>query len=475
MPAAAKIEPLFERDEPYHYHDETRPGFLSLLRQLPSDGRMVQRSFALARMGEELLKLQGLPDVWISQCEFFKPNRRIVNLWRMPLSFVDLDTYKVEHLTRHSPEALVQSLLLWCQDCKLPEPSLIVFSGRGLQVKWVFNRPIPTKALPRWQAVQRELFSQLADLGADARALDASRVLRLVDTTNSRSGEKVRIVHMARTPTMGAERLASGLIAYDFDVFADSVLPISRGQLQEHRKERKFENDKGKTEKAARQARMAQFTVVSGANGPRASQYPNLRKFIPHQLAWDRLADMRTLAKQRGFDSGLPSGQRDIFLFLCACFLANAVIVPKLPLEIMELAHEFAPTWSDADVTSCVSSVLARAAAAARGETVTFSGKEVSPLYRWHNATLIERLSITPQEERRLGTIISKTEASRRDAQRHKESRRVAGGRSREEGLQERTALCARAKLLRANGNSYPAIARELGIGLATAHRYCQQ
>jgi hypothetical protein len=66
-----------------------------------------------------------------------------------------------------------------------------MFSGRGLHVVWLHDC-LPKQALPRWQAVQRQLRESLQRLGADPNACDAARVFRLAGTCNSKSGEMVR-------------------------------------------------------------------------------------------------------------------------------------------------------------------------------------------------------------------------------------------------------------------------------------------
>ena len=37
----------------------------------------------------------------MSQATFFRPNRRLINLWHLPLCFVDLDTYKTAYGKLH--------------------------------------------------------------------------------------------------------------------------------------------------------------------------------------------------------------------------------------------------------------------------------------------------------------------------------------------------------------------------------------
>ena len=218
MAAAEQYPSWQDQPEPFFYHDAERSGYIALLEQ--RGNRVHQQMATISSLAEHIQKRAGARDCWISQGEFFKPDRKVVNLARMQVAFVDLDTYKTARFENIQHEAQLGQLLTFCYDEQIPEPSIIIFSGRGLQAKWLFSAPVPAAALPRWAAVQRALNSLLSDFGADPQAMDASRVLRLDGTVSSRSGEIIRMVHRAVTPTMGAERLASGAVAYDFDTLA---------------------------------------------------------------------------------------------------------------------------------------------------------------------------------------------------------------------------------------------------------------
>ena len=51
-------------------------------------------------------------------------------------------------------------------------------------------------AMPLWYAVQRYIYNQLKEFGADANALDPTRVLRIAGTVNSKSNSYVEILDM---------------------------------------------------------------------------------------------------------------------------------------------------------------------------------------------------------------------------------------------------------------------------------------
>ena len=94
-------------------------------------------------------------------------------------------------------------------------------------MKWLLERPLPRAALPRWNAVQKHLVASLELFGADPGARDASRVLRLVDTVNTRSGERVRVLWV--------NEREGEIQHYPFDYLAETILPLDRETLREAR------------------------------------------------------------------------------------------------------------------------------------------------------------------------------------------------------------------------------------------------
>ncbi|MEE5071740.1 hypothetical protein V2J79_21125 [Pseudomonas alliivorans] len=143
------------QDEAQMYHDSNRSGFFSLLIDVRGEKR--QSSHRLADMPTILNLVDKTRDTWISQAEFIRPNRRVVNLSRLGLLFADLDTYRIPALAGRDPEKLAASVLYFCNEAGVPAPSLLIYSGRGIQAKWLLEGTIPRQALPRWNACQRYL------------------------------------------------------------------------------------------------------------------------------------------------------------------------------------------------------------------------------------------------------------------------------------------------------------------------------
>lgn len=430
-PAPAQLDLI---TEPQHYHDAQRWGWFSVLtRQRADGGRLRQSSYPLRYLPDVTQAAPRDRDTYISQGEFAKPNRRVLNLTRIGLMFLDIDPVDGHHL---DPDQWTMRLLMACRDEGIPAPSLIVFSGRGYHLKWLLSSPVPRQALPRWNLAQRNLVERFAYLGADANAKDASRVLRLEGTVNTRTGENCRVVWLDRDPSGNPLR-------HDFDSLFDELVDMPREELKETIRQRGQANP---------------FRMVKGG------RY-GLRKFSQRTLAWDRLEDLRKLAAMRADNI---EGQRMLFLHWCLNFMALAepIKASHLHYEARTLAAELAPGWSYHDCD--LSTQFAKAQAHARGETIEFNGQTYSPLYTPRNQTLIDAFQITADEERQLKTIISKAEAARRHAERERERRRKAGAIDRGEYLKSMATSTEQrrqvALKMRDEGLSQRAIAKELGV-----------
>lgn len=431
---------LFDPDEEARsYHDAARWGYFSLLTGQGSQRK--QDSYKLAVMPTVLAMVDPTRDTWLSQAEFTVPNRRVVNLLRIGLLFADLDTYRTPWAANRTPEQLAAAVLHHCAEEGLPPPSLLIYSGRGIQAKWLLDGTIPRQALPRWNACQRYLIDRLASLGADPVAKDASRVLRLVNTVNTKSGNVCRVVHVEPGPDGDPVR-------YGFEFMAEALLPVARWTIEEQRRDR---------------AERRQLKLMPGGKSD------NLRGFSGRQLAWDRLEDLRKLAELRG---SVQEGQRMQHLFwrLNFLLLSGATNSSLMYAEAAALAGELDPQWGYRSKE--LMTLYAKAKEFEAGEKVTLGGKEFAPLYTPKNDTLISLFKITDDEQRQLRTLISRDMALERDRERHKARRRAAGAVDRETYLEAAQERRRAAQALRAEGLSVRGIAERLGVSVGAVAGY---
>lgn len=141
-------------------------------------------------------KYYGVTNVYTSMNTFLtkrkygdeKSGRKVENLKRLNALYLDLDCYKIGM----TQEQVLCDLEDNYFDTKIPVPTFVINSGRGLYLIWKINED--RNALPRWTNVQKYLFEQCKDLNADPQALDAARILRVPYSINGKNGETVRIM-----------------------------------------------------------------------------------------------------------------------------------------------------------------------------------------------------------------------------------------------------------------------------------------
>lgn len=387
MTIIAQNEQLSSPTEPYHYHNEQRRGSVSFLVRPVEGGKPKQHTFPLAYLPQALRQYTGVPNSYICQSESFSAwSRRLIYLRNIQCCYVDLDTYTVDPML--TAGELVRRVQEICTAAKLPLPSSIMTSGRGYYLKWYLTGPLPAAALPRWRAVQQRLTTPFLTLGADKKVItDAVRVLRLEGTINPKSGTRVAVLSDA-VP----------LVAYDFDILADAVLPYRRPDRQQ-------------------QAESEQDTPpLALAAAPRVRR-PGaaLHCWSAGSLWWARIGDLRRLVKLRLWQH-IPAGQQDAFLFVFACAMFWQTNHEQAYYEAQAFARELLPpgTWTGDQVRGVLATAYSRAKLAAAGRTIEWQGKPIDARYRMSNAYLIDTLNITAAEQRELSTIIDTTERRRR-------------------------------------------------------------
>jgi hypothetical protein len=434
-----QLDLALDFSEPNAYHDMTREGFFALLMQ--QDRGKIQQSYELSKLPFVIDHLDKTKDSWISQAEFYCKTRRIVHLLRLGLLFVDLDTYHIPHMKGMNPDQQVAALLHWCDEEGIPYPSLVIFSGRGLQAKWLLDGTLPRKALPRWNAAQRYLVEGMLPIGADPAAKDASRVLRLEHTINTKSGEMVHVVHV--TEENGEP------IRYNFEYLCECVLPKARWDIEKKKKKK---------------------PKLKGIEG---GYTKGLRRSSDRRLNWDRLEDLRKLGQLRG---GVVEGERmkSLLWRLNFLLLSGATHSSLMFHEAKALAKEIDPRWNSQ--LSELSTLYRKAKAFNAGEKIELNGKKYPALYTPKNQHLIDLFSITDDEQRQLQTIITpamaKDRRNERDRKRHEEKRRKAGAVKRAEYEAPAERNRAQAKKLKLEGLTIRAIADRLGVSKSQVGRY---
>ena len=356
---------------------------------------------------EDLLKQDfNKEDVYISMSTFYKPMRRIENIKEITSNFIDLDTYN----TKFTNTQIVMNLESNYFNKVIPTPNLIISSGRGLTLIWLIER-VPYMALPLWKAIQEYLYSQLKEFGADRKALDATRILRVPGSINSKNGTRVKILEK-----------------YDY---VYTLREIQREFLPDLNEDR-----------------------------PKKKGRPKKLVYIHRErsLYQGRILDLVKLCELRNYD---VKGHREIILFLYRYYLCYFYEDENKALEdVLELNKEFIQPLSEKEVIRATGSA----------EKV-FKAKDKQ--YKYKNETLIELLEISEYEQTHMKIIIGKEEYKRRDREYQKnkylEKLKLDGKMTKKEEL---SILRKKIITLKKKGLLNKEISKELNIPVKTLERH---
>lgn len=313
-------------------------------------------------------------NIYITLNTFYKPYRRLECIKELNGVYIDLDYYK----TKYTKDQIIMNLEENYFNKIIPATNYILDSGRGLALIWLINK-VPSKALPLWKAVQEYLYSQLKEFGADRQALDATRILRVPGSINSKSKTVVSIID-------------------EYDYIYD-LREIQKEFLPELKPK---EKKKGR---------------------PKKINYIYRERSLYHA----RIQDITKLCELREYDL---RGHREIILFLYRYYLCSFTEDTKKALEdVLELNSMFISPLKENEVIR-----------ATRSAEKCYLDKNKE--YKYKNETLIDLLEITEYEETQMSTIISNKEYKRRNNEynknKYKEKLKAEGKLSKKEEVKLR-------------------------------------
>lgn len=315
---------------------------------------------------------------------------------------------------------------------RMPAPSFVVWSGRGLHLYWLLE-PLPKSFLGIWQLVQDTLLKALREAGSDPACRDCTRVLRLAGTVNSKNGAETRGLILTGT-------------VWDLNSLAAEVL--------------------GERKKRQSRAEVRDINAASARKGTRRAQLAGSIYGWWHAVYTDlvKLTDLR-------FHNRLPEGHRDKWLFLHAVALSWFAQPDAITDEVLQMGR-LLTDFSDAEILKIMHPVISRRNDADAGLKIEWNGQQRDPRYffkaetirEWIGHDLIERYAdhlraLAPAD-------VIKERKRERDAARWDDKYTGTGVRASNEEKR------ATARLMRAQGASIRAIAAELDVSIDTARRW---
>lgn len=410
-------------------------GTVSIGRARRREPGLYQRRLPVERALQYTKRLRGEQDVYLS-LNRFGGGLGTRNLISLSALYADLDYYNIPRLAKYHPYEVLELVLERLRQEGIPSPTHAIASGRGLYLIWQHHLVRP-EALTKWRRTARRLSEVMREFGADmAVGSDPARVLRLPGTVNSANGGKV-------------EPLLPVGETHKFKELCDAILPVSSAKLYDLRKEREARRERG------------------DVPPQRAAAAPE--GYGSRTLAEARLRDLYKLRPSR--EAGRRRA-RSRWLCHATAAIVQAASSPEAAREEARWLAEEVAGWSNQQADTRLGTILRKAEAAARGETIEYDGHEVDPRYRFRSETIVKDLNITRAEQENLETLISQDERRQRNREKRRRHRREAGTMPRDQYEGRASQRRSEARRLAAEGSSRREIAEALGVSPASVTGY---
>lgn len=410
-----------------HLFDDTTDGYIQVA-QLDNNKKFkICRYVGKNHIAEIIEEFLGENDTYITPNTMYKYERKVSNIRQFRALYIDLDIDKNDVYSKSETRFFINQMV---NDEIIPNPSMLVDSGRGLHVYWKI-KDAPYQALNTWQELEDFLYYKLKPYGADKKATDGARILRLPGTINSKTNTECKVI-------------------WNYDDVIYSMYDLRE----------KYLNYKPK--------------ISQDKKGTHRNNIVNL--FNSYTLHIGRISDIETLCKLRDYN---VKGYRNMIIH-CYAYWKGIYIrdLERLEVEVKALNDLFKEPLKESEVKAilrCVPKAIDKFISYEQGlrcgeRKRVSKGMRDKEGYWYKNETLIDRLDITPTEQRELNTIIGKEEKYRRNNKRRCNNRRNEEGLTQRE--QQKKDLINKIKSLKLQGMKQREIAENLNISKGTVSKY---
>ena len=360
----------------------------------------------------------------------------------------------------------------WFDECELPEPSYLIFSGHGLQVLFTLDG---CNSVPEWKQYQTALLSTCQNLLKDLKdhslseasvvaveheleidnLKDAARVLRVPNTTNYKPNQEYVDVKLLYSNEDHAYKLNE--LSENYTAFSNDNLGV--------KKEKKKTQKKIKSEPTEREVDLSGIDMDE-----KQGIDPHFFEIIEKTIR-PRLSDLETLIRLRN-EAGIDAGYRNNLIAiaiptLVSCGYKNEDVVK----EAHRINSLFNKPLKNAEINDWLNSCLKKKEIA-NADGVKGVGRVY---YRFYTNTIIDKLQITKEEQDSMRVLCSEALKKKRSRDKQKDIQNA----NRREVYKEKTAEKRKAKEernkriheLSSDGMSVRQIAKQLGVNASTVSR----
>lgn len=411
-----------------HLFNDTTDGYIQFLK-INKDKEIKIYNTNFKGVKEIIEVIKGEIDTYVAPNTMYKPSRRVENIRQFRALYIDLDNQEGNQL------GITYKIFELEEQGVIPMPSMVIDSGRGVHLYWrIVNAPYG--ALHTWQELEDMLYNKLKRYGADIQATDGARLLRVPGTINSKNNQECRIIYN------------NDEVEYSMYDLREKHLNYKPYQLELHQ---------------AKELKKQTKCTISTL-------------FNSYTLHLYRADDIKMLCRLRNYD---VVGYRN-FILHCYAYWIGIYIrdTEVLEKEVIELNNAFKKPLKETEVKAilrCIPKAIAKflnyQEALENGQVKKVTkGMQDKGGYWYKNETLINKLDITSEEQKKFKTIISQAEKYSRNNKRRMDARRN------EEGLtlreQQKTKLMKKTKKLMKDKLKNKEIAEILKISIRQVQRY---
>lgn len=399
-------------------------------------------------------------------------SRRESNVKEVKRLYIDMDAH--DNPINLDEAKLLASYMIdnWFDECELPEPSYLIFSGHGLQVLFTLDG---CNSVPEWKQYQTALLSTCQNLLKDLKdhslseasvvaveheleidnLKDAARVLRVPNTTNYKPNQEYVDVKLLYSNEDHAYKLNE--LSENYTAFSNDNLGVKK--------------EKKKTQKKIKSEPTERDVDLSGIDmNEKQGIDPHFFEIIEKTIK-PRLSDLETLIRLRN-EAGKNDGYRNN---LIAIYIPTLVSCGYKNEDIVKEAHRvnslFNKPLKRAEVNDWLNSCLKK-----KEIVSSDGGKGFSRVYyRFYTNTIIDKLQITKKEQESMKVLCSEALKKKRSRDKQKDIQNA----NRREVYKEKTADKRKTKEernnriheLSANGLSARQIAKTIGVSVGTVSK----
>lgn len=303
---------------------------------------------------ETVLKISNTKEFNAYACPntFSNIKRVKEDIFNLTALFVDIDCHS-QMVTDSMIEGLLYILETDYFNFKVPSPTMIVDTGRGIQLYWKIESA-PKQAIKYWDWIENKLIKALESIKentvfqVDTQTRDCTRVLRIPGSYNIKAHKEVKII----------------------DIKPNNVYTLDDIK-QEYLEYEPYKNK-----------------VQEGLKVCKGTYY--IKGFNSKTYAHSFVEDIKKLVSLRNGDM---KGYRELILWLYRMHCLTLYSYVEANKKVYELNDLFVAPLSEKEIDRC---------------TVFRKG------YKYKNKTLIDLLHITPGEQKELSLLIGKDEKYKR-------------------------------------------------------------